>query len=109
MRSRAVVRSVPAWTSEGPGRHAFDVALTFCYTRFVSFTIQLSNSWVTTRIGDGWYALVAPVMPRRAKNVQENVKKNHGSTICYKPPESNREPSVRPRALILQLIVRQKS
>ena len=29
--------------------------------------------------------------------------------ICYKPPESNREPSVLPIELMLQLIVRQKS
>ena len=49
MRSRGNVRSVPACTSEGVGGHAFYVALTFCYTRFVSFTIQPSNSWVTKR------------------------------------------------------------
>ena len=29
--------------------------------------------------------------------------------VCYKPPESNREPSVLPIELMLQLIVRQKS
>ena len=52
--------------------------------------------------------LIEPLTSRGRFQSQRYSKKAK-RIICYKPPESNREPSVRPRALILQLIVRQKS
>ena len=73
-----------------------------------STTKSGAQSNVINHTVDRQSSLIKPVTFRDRFQSQKDIEKAKRD-ICYKPPESNREPSVRPRALILQPIVRQKS